>query len=47
MRRLLHKHNMCVNADVESILGARVPIIKFQDKATGALLPRFSLVPDE
>ena len=37
MRRLLHKHHVCVNNDVESILGARVPIIKFKDSATGAL----------
>ena len=39
MRRLLHKHNMCVNGDVESILGARVPIIKFKDRLTGEILP--------
>ena len=37
MRRLLHKHRVCVNNDVESILGARVPILKFKDVATGAL----------
>ena len=36
MRRLLHKHRVCVNNDVESILGARVPILKFKDVATGA-----------
>ncbi len=39
MRRLLHKHHMCVNGDVESILGARVPIIKFKDESTGEILP--------
>ncbi len=37
MRRLLHKHRVCVNNDVESILGARVPILKFKDVETGAL----------
>ena len=36
MRRLLHKHHVCVNNDVESILGARIPIIKFKDVSTGA-----------
>ena len=43
MRRLLHKYKMCVNEDVESILGARVPIIKFTDKATGEVLLLFHI----
>ena len=34
-RRLLHRYNMCVNSDVEGILAARVPIIKFTDKKSG------------
>ena len=37
-RRLLHRHRLCLNSDVEGILAARVPIIKFTDKATGALV---------